>query len=83
VRIAVEAIANAARHSGAASVRVSVERAGLGCRLLVVDEGCGFDPARANGGYGLRTMRERANAVGGGFSIASAPSHGTRVEVTV
>lgn len=83
VRIAVEAIANAARHSGADSVTVTLERSGLGCRLSVADEGRGFDPARVNGGYGLRTMRERAEAVGAGFSVASAPSQGTRVEVTV
>jgi signal transduction histidine kinase len=83
VRIAVEAIANAARHSGADSVTVSLQRSDLGCRLSVVDDGRGFEPERVNGGYGLRTMRERAEAVGGGFSIASAPSQGTRVEVTV
>lgn len=82
VRIAVEAVTNAARHSGAGSVSVTLERSGPGCRLLVVDEGRGFDPARLNGGYGLRTMRERAEAVGAGFSIVS-DSAGTRVEVTV
>ncbi|HET7127465.1 MAG TPA: sensor histidine kinase [Gaiellaceae bacterium] len=83
VRIAVEAITNAARHSGTDSVTVSLRRAGLGCRLSVVDEGCGFDPARVNGGYGLRTMRERAAAVGARFSVTSRPSAGTRIEVTV
>lgn len=82
VRIAVEAIANAARHSGADSVTVWLQRVGRGCRLCVADAGRGFDPTRVNGGYGLRIMRERAEAVGAGFSVTSGPGGGTRVEVT-
>lgn len=55
--------------------------------LEVRDDGGGFDPARLkNGGvhsFGLRSMRERVVAVGGSFSVESAPGTGTRLLVTV
>jgi signal transduction histidine kinase len=81
VRIASEAITNAARHSGATTVVVSLRRAGARCVLSVRDDGCGFDPAAETRGYGVISMRERAAAVGGTFALASAPDVGTKVEV--
>jgi signal transduction histidine kinase len=79
VRVAREAVVNAARHSGSRSVHV-VLSAG---RLTVGDNGRGFDPAYGNGGgFGLTSMRERADAIGAALSISSAPGDGTCVEVT-
>jgi signal transduction histidine kinase len=86
VRIASEALANAARHAQARLVRLELA-AGRPIRLRVVDDGCGFDPAgvRASrhGGFGLTSMRERAAGIGAELSISSRPGHGTEVEVTL
>jgi signal transduction histidine kinase len=85
VRIVREAVANAGRHSGAARVRVQLRRRN-GVFLCVSDDGTGFDPAameHASGHLGLVSMRERAEARGGRFSIQSAKSRGTRVKVWV
>jgi len=83
VRIAAEAITNAARHSGATRVRVSVRRSRSRCVLSVRDDGCGFDPSASSSGFGLISMRERAEAVGGTFALASGPARGTTVEVAI
>ena len=53
-------------------------------RLSVVDDGVGFDPAHqttpdGGGGWGLLTMRERAEALGGRFHIESVPGEGVQV----
>jgi signal transduction histidine kinase len=83
VRIACEAVTNAARHSGSPDVRVTLEQAGKGTRLSVQDAGRGFDPSAANGGFGLTSMRERARSIGAVLEIVSAPGEGTRIEVVV
>ena len=79
VRLAREAVVNAARHSGSRTVRVTLSHR----RLTVGDDGGGFDPAYGRpGGFGLTSMRERADAIGAALTITSAPGHGTCVEVT-
>ena len=84
VRIACEAVANAARHSAAGTVRVEL-RNGDRIRLRVVDDGVGFDSAVPTeaGRFGLASMRERAAALGAEFEIHSQPGSGTAVEVTL
>jgi signal transduction histidine kinase len=79
-RIVQEALANAARHSGAASadVRIAVRDARLS--VAVTDDGHGFDPAVSVGpGIGVAGMHERAELLGGHLTIRSAPGSGTRV----
>jgi signal transduction histidine kinase len=72
--IAQEALNNA--------VTVRLSRFGLGFKLEVVDEGCGFDPERVGGGgMGLDNMRARAKAIGAIFEIHSQPGEGTCVSV--
>ena len=83
VRIACEAVTNAARHSGADRVNLGVERDGSGVRLWVSDEGHGFDTAAPGGGFGLTSMRERAHSVGAELVVSSAPGHGSQVEVAI
>jgi signal transduction histidine kinase len=83
VRIACEAVTNAARHSGADRVDLRLERSGSGVRLWVSDQGHGFDPADPGGGFGLTSMRERANAVGAELVVSSWPGQGSQVEVTL
>ncbi|MFI6317438.1 sensor histidine kinase [Nonomuraea sp. NPDC050556] len=77
-RIAVEAITNAARHSGATRCTATMTMADGGLEVRVRDDGGGLDPARAPG-VGLRSMRERAAEVGGEWSIGSPPEGGTLV----
>ncbi len=83
VRIACEAVTNAARHSGADQVGVSLHRHGSRARLRVADDGSGFNPGASTAGFGLVSMRERANSAGGDFAISSVPGHGTKVEVVL
>lgn len=85
-RIAREAIANAARHGGAEHVTVSLTRAGSGVALRVRDDGCGIDNAGSSGrseGFGLRSMRERALAMGGELTIHQTRPRGTELEVVL
>lgn len=83
-RIAQEALTNVARHAQASQVTVTLEHVDGGIRLVIADDGVGFDPAvRRRGGWGLMTMRERAEAVGGRLRLDSAPGKGTRVVVEV
>jgi signal transduction histidine kinase len=81
-RIVREAVTNAARHGGVDEVQIELARDGRGLRLVVSDSGHGFDPASADRrGFGLRSMRERAQALGGTFEVRSAPDSGCVVEV--
>ena len=83
VRIACEAVVNAARHSGAAIVAVSLQRDGTRVRMLVRDQGRGFDPAAGPAGFGLISMRERAQAAGAMLTVSSEPGGGSQVEVVL
>ena len=83
LRIVREAVTNAGRHSQANVIRVQFTNGGP-LRLLVEDDGIGFDPdVLVTTGFGLAGMRERAAAIGGRFEVASSPNTGTRVEVNV
>jgi len=83
-RIVREAVGNALRHGGADCVRVTLEATPAGGRLVVRDDGRGFDTeAAAHGhGYGLTSMRERAHQLPGSCVVKSGPGSGTTVEVT-
>jgi len=83
VRIACEAVTNAARHSGADQVDVRLERDGSAVRLRVCDLGHGFDTADPGGGFGLTLMRERARSAGADLVVSSMPGYGSHVEVTL
>jgi signal transduction histidine kinase len=81
VRIASEAAANAAQHSGAEVLRLYLERLEAGMRLRVVDDGAGFDDEQPRSGFGLVTMRDRAEALGGKLRVDSRRGAGTNVEL--
>ena len=76
-RVAQEALVNAARHSGATRVEVSLEPRDSRVRLEVADNGSGFAFAEEGKGLGLSGMRERALLVGGSLDIDSRPGKGT------
>ena len=82
-RVAQEALNNVVRHSRATSVRVALNATATEARLLICDDGSGFDASGKSGGIGLIGMRERMRAVMGDFQISSAPGAGTEIHATV
>src|SRR5579862_3287693 len=84
-RIVQESLANARKHAGARSARVTIAQRGTERVVSIRDDGTGFDLRRnGNGaGQGLKNMRARATTIGGAFSLASAPGHGTALEVVL
>jgi signal transduction histidine kinase len=79
-RLVQEALTNVAKHAGAGRVLVAVRGGGpAGIEIRVEDDGCGFEPASAHGGFGLTGMRERAMLAGGRLSIRSQPGGPTQV----
>jgi signal transduction histidine kinase len=85
LRILREAVSNAARHSAASEVRVRLRQDDR-LSLRVEDDGRGFDLAdlaHLSGRFGMVSMRERAEALGGSFTVVSRLQGGTAVEVTL
>ncbi len=73
-----EALANVAKHSDAARVRMAVVPSDDELRVIVDDDGIGG--ADALYGAGLRGLADRVEALGGRLRVASPPGAGTRVE---
>lgn len=80
-RVVQEALTNVQRHAGATTAGVLVTGLGDRVRVLVEDDGVGFDPATATDRLGLAGIRERIALVGGTAIIDSAPGTGTTVAV--
>lgn len=86
LRIGLEALTNALKHSGARRIDILLRFAPDGIELIVQDDGCGFDigaPDLAGAHFGLQGIRERVDKLGGVLHIDSAPGAGTRVSVVV
>lgn len=85
LRLVQEALANVRKHAAARSVRVRFTQAADSMEVVIADDGRGFDPGAlrqaAMPRFGLATMRERAEAVGGVLVIDSNPGRGTTVTV--
>ena len=80
-RIVREAMGNAVRHGGADSVEVTLARSGR-LQLVVEDNGAGLRDDQPNGtGFGLTSMRERAEALGGTVQLTPGSPRGARLEV--
>jgi two-component system NarL family sensor kinase len=88
-RIAGEALTNVGKHARATDVELSLTADRRGLRLEIADNGRGFtprsrtSPTSRTSGFGIIGMRERAQALGGRLRIASRPSRGTRVIVSL
>jgi signal transduction histidine kinase len=86
LRIAQEAVSNAVRHARPHTVRITMTDQLEQWELAVADDGVGMEQSpelSARQGFGLSSMRQRANAIGGEWQILSEPGHGTRVSVRV
>jgi two-component system, NarL family, sensor histidine kinase LiaS len=83
-RIAREGLTNAIRHSDAARLTLRLSATSESVRVIVQDNGVGLDPTPPRAGaFGLTSMRERAEQLGGTCSIVSHPGNGTIVAVEV
>jgi two-component system, NarL family, sensor histidine kinase DevS len=80
-RVVQEALTNVARHSGAEHASVVLSALGRHIRLVVEDDGRGFDPSTPTGRLGIAGIGERVEMFGGGLRIESSPGAGTAVIV--
>jgi signal transduction histidine kinase len=87
LRIVQEAMANVRKHALARHVWVQVQESSDAIQAQISDDGTGFDPDALRRGkfprFGLATMRERAESIGGQLEVASSPGHGTTVTARV
>ncbi|WP_035751213.1 sensor histidine kinase [Arthrobacter sp. 35W] len=88
VRVAQSACANITLHAGASRTVLTLGYLPDAVTLDIHDDGRGFDPQlldapSADGGYGLRAMRQRVEQLGGTFSVESTPGEGTIVAAQI
>ncbi len=82
IRVVQEALTNVRKHSGATAATVCVAESGGTVTFVVEDDGCGFDATEEEsdrGGFGLHSMCERMELIGGTLLIDSASGRGTRI----
>jgi NarL family two-component system sensor histidine kinase LiaS len=82
-RIVQEALANIARHSQANHVEIGLIYSKDAITATISDDGLGFYPVETLSGFGLRSMGERTEALGGSLSIESKPGEGTSVSSSI
>jgi two-component sensor histidine kinase len=78
-----ESINNAVKYAGCSRIDVRLSLEGKCLRLLISDDGRGFDPATVQAGNGLANGQRRAREIRGTLTVTSAPGNGTRVELTM
>jgi signal transduction histidine kinase len=78
-----EALQNAAKHAPDAAVVLTAREEPGSLRVMVTDDGPGFDVAAVRDGQGLQNMTDRVGAVGGVLTLSAAPGAGTRVEAVL
>jgi signal transduction histidine kinase len=86
-RIVQEALTNAAKHAAATRVEVAIDQMDRGMRVIVRDNGHGFEPGSLSnempGHVGLRQMYERLAAIRGHLTLLSRPGAGTELRVWI
>jgi NarL family two-component system sensor histidine kinase LiaS len=82
-RILQEALANIARHSGAENASVNLYYENQLVKLLIEDDGIGFDTQQHHNGIGLESMSERVESLNGDFNISSKIGQSTRITVVI
>src|SRR5216684_1769280 len=83
LRIGQEVLTNVLRHARASEFKVLLAFDSREIRLDLRDNGCGFDPRRRHEGFGLHSIRERAEGMGGQISIQSAADKGTAISIVL
>jgi len=79
--VAQESLTNVRKHAHAASVTALLERQNGAFRMVIADDGRGFDLNRPGGGQGLRNMRERVESLGGQLGVHSGNGKGTQLTI--
>ena len=87
-RIAQEALTNVAKHAGASRVEIVLDHSERCCVMTLSDDGIGMEAAPERNaaqrpGLGMVTMRERAQAIGGRFSVRTVSGGGTQIEIVI
>ena len=82
-RIMQESLTNVARHSMASNVEIGLAYANGEVTLTVTDDGRGFDINRTHSGFGLISMGQRVEPLGGNLTVESTPGKGTSISCTV
>ncbi len=82
-RILQEQLKNILKYSKASTVKIAVLMQGAAIKMVVADNGQGFDPAITRGGIGLANMKRRAELFAGSFNLQAAPGMGCSVIVTI
>lgn len=78
-RIIQEALINIQKYAQTNKAMIIIREMGENIRVLIEDEGIGFDPTRVSRGVGLFSMEERAKSVGGKVQVISTPGKGTKI----
>jgi signal transduction histidine kinase len=78
-----ELLFNVTKHANVREARVAVHQHDGTALIMVADAGTGFDPQTVQSGFGLFSVRERLEYVGGRLDIASAPGQGSRFTLIV
>jgi two-component system nitrate/nitrite sensor histidine kinase NarX len=85
LRVVQEALTNTRKHSQAHRVSVRIDCLGAAPTLTIEDDGVGFDPSTIassmEGGFGMKSMRERVEQIGGSIDVQTAPDQGTTIVV--
>ena len=83
-----ELLINVVKHAKASKVKVSISRVDDDIQVCVEDNGVGFNADEvaqlpsADGGFGLFSIRERLEQIGGCIEIGSAPNQGSKITMT-
>jgi signal transduction histidine kinase len=82
-RVAQEALLNSAQHAHAQEIMIKIDEIGEALRLIIKDDGTGFDPSTVdvNAHFGVQGMRERASMIGAKLKFSSQIAQGTQVEM--
>ena len=85
LRVVQEALTNTRKHAEATRVAIRIDCLDGGTTLTIEDDGVGFDPSTISGtmdgGFGLASMRERVEQIGGRLDVHTAPNAGTTIVV--
>jgi two-component sensor histidine kinase len=82
-RIIQEALDNICKYAQATAVQIDIHTNVKWVHCVIQDNGCGFDPQKISGGYGLRGMKERVAVLQGHFKLETEPRYGCRITVDI
>ena len=83
LRVVQEALTNVKKHSEASQVELNFESRHHAVKMIIKDNGKGFNAVTSDRHHGISVMKERVQSIGGQFEIKSAPGEGTEILVTI